>query len=171
MDPGKNRPYKNERFLFEIMGNSSEFLAQKYKKKSTRGASSVRTLACKLCKETKGETFWPPEMTRRARGLLNKKKRINGGKKKEEGRRQKEKKIQELFRQWAEMQLSYNFTWTIKPSDHPKFFLYHIRIILCPVPSFCSLWTADVFRLSHLSLRKFRKGEKRLPETRLQFKG
>ena len=45
------------------------------------------------------------------------------------------------------MQLPYNFTWTIKPSDHPKFFAYHIRIILYPVPSFCSLWTADVFRV------------------------
>ena len=149
------------------------FLNRNTKKKSLRGASSVlRTMAGKFCKDIKSETFWPPEMTRRARGRLNKKKRINGGQKKEEGRRQKEKKnIQELFRQWAEMQLSYNFTWTIKPSDHPKFFLYHIRIILCPVPSFCSLWTADVFRLSLLSLRKFRKGEKWLPETRLQFEG
>ena len=70
------------------------------KKKSTRGASSVRTLACKFCKETKGETFWPPEMTRRARGRLNKKKRINGGKK-EKGRQKTERKknIQELFGQ------------------------------------------------------------------------
>ena len=45
------------------------------------------------------------------------------------------------------MQLPYNFTWTIKPSDHPKFFAYRIRIILYPVPSFCSLWTADVLRI------------------------
>ena len=59
---------------------------------STRGASSVRTLACKLCKETKGETFWPPEMTRRARGLLNKKKRINGGKRKTKAEDRKKKK-------------------------------------------------------------------------------
>ena len=56
------------------------------------------------------------------------------------------------------MQLSYNFTWTIKPSDHPKFFLYHIRIILCPVPSFCSLWTADVFRVVASLPPKISKG-------------
>ena len=95
-----------------------------------------------------------------------------GEKKKEEGRRQKEKNnIQELFRQWAEMQLSYNFKWTIKPSDQPKFFAYHIRIILCPVPSFCSLWTADVFRVVASLPPKISEGEKRRPETRLQFEG
>ena len=89
--------------LWEIAKNS---LHRNTKKKSTRRASSVRTLACKLCKETKGETFWPPEMTRRARGRLNKKKRINGGQKKEEGRRQKEKKT---YRNCLDSELKCNF--------------------------------------------------------------
>ena len=114
--------------LWEIAKNS---LHRNTKKKSTRGASSVRTLACTLCKETKGETFWPPEMTRRARGRLNKKTDKWGKKRKREAEDRKKKNIQELFRQWAEMQLSYNFTWTIKPSDHPKFFfISHTNYIL-----------------------------------------
>ena len=51
------------------------FLNRNTKKKSLRGASSVlRTMAGKFCKDIKSETFWPPEMTRRARGRLNKKK-------------------------------------------------------------------------------------------------
>ena len=69
------------------------------------------------------------------------------------------------------MQLSYNFTWTIKPSDHPKFFAYHKRITLCPVPSFCSLWIADVFRVVASLPPKISQGEKRGPEIRLQFAG
>ena len=38
----KNRPYKNERFLFENMVNSQEFLAQKYKEKVDK-----RSFKCK----------------------------------------------------------------------------------------------------------------------------
>ena len=41
------------------------------------------------------------------------------------------------------MQLSYNFTWTIKPPDHPKFFAYHTNYTL---PCSC-LWTVDVRRV------------------------
>ena len=69
------------------------------------------------------------------------------------------------------MQLSYNFTWTIRPSDHPKFFAYHTRIILYTVPSFCSLWTADVFRVVASLPPKISEGEKRRPEICLQFAG
>ena len=83
----------------------------------------------------------------------------------------RKKNIQELFGQRVEMQLSYNFTWTIKSSDHPKFLVYHIRIILYPVPSFCSLWTADVFRVVASLPPKILEGEKRRPEIRLQFAG
>ena len=101
-------------------------------------------MAGKFCKDTKSGTFWPPQMTRRARGRLNKKKHKWG--KKERGRQEAEKKPTWIVCT-IEMQLPYNFTWTIKPPAHPKFFAYHIRIILYPVPSFCSLWTADVFRV------------------------
>ena len=103
-------------------------------------------MAGKFCKDTKSETFWPPEMTRQARGRLNKKKHKWG--KKGRGRQEAEKKPTWIVCT-IEMQLPYNFTWTIKPwpPARPKFFAYHIRIILYPVPSFCSLWTADVFRV------------------------
>ena len=71
--------------LWEIAKNSFD---RDTKKKSTRGASSVlRTIAWKFCKDTNSETFWSPEMTRRARGRPNKKKMINEGKRKRKGKK------------------------------------------------------------------------------------
>ena len=116
----------------------------------------------KFCKDTKSETFWPPEMARRARGRLNKKKARTGEKwkRKAEGRKKK-KNIEELFGSWVEMQLSYSFTWTIKPPDHPKFFAYLITnelySALFHLSVACGLQT--YFGLSLLSLRKFRGRE------------
>ena len=58
--------------LWELAKNS---LHRNTKKNSIRRNSSVlRAMAGKFCKDTKSETFWPPEMTRRARGRLNKQK-------------------------------------------------------------------------------------------------
>ena len=49
VDAGKNRSYKNERFQFEIIGNSQEFLAQKYKEKvAKRGFKCIKNNGLKI---------------------------------------------------------------------------------------------------------------------------
>ena len=137
--------------LWEIAKNSFD---RDTKKKSTRGASSVlRTIAWKFCKDTNSETFWSPEMTRRARGRPNKKKNDKWEEKEEE----RKKNIKELFGQWAEMQLSYNFNGQ---SSHPTtpsllHITYALYSSLFHLSVACGLQT--YFRSSLLSLRKGRR--------------
>ena len=124
-------------------------------------------MAGKFCTDTNFETFWPPEMTRWERGRLNKKTAyINGERKEEEGRRQKKK----TCRNCLDSELKCN-SHIISHGQSSQFFAYHIRIILYPVPSFCSLWTADVFRVVASLSPKISEGEKRRQEIRLQFAG
>ena len=136
--------------LWEIAKNSFD---RDTKKKSTRGASSVlRTIAWKFCKDTNSETFWSPEMTRRARGRPNKKKNDKGEKEEE-----RKKNIKELFGQWAEMQLSYNFNGQSSHLTTPS--LLHITYALYSslfhLSVACGLQT--YFRSSLLSFRKGRR--------------
>ena len=97
-------------------------------------------------------------MTRRARGRLNKKKAYMGEKWKRKAEGRKKKKT---YRNCLEGELKCNFHIISHGQSSnpitPSFFAYHIRIILCPVPSFCSLWTADVFRVVASLPPKFRR--------------
>ena len=137
--------------LWEIAKNSFD---RDTKKKSTRGASSVlRTIAWKFCKDTNSETFWSPEMTRRAKGRPNKKKNDKWGEKEEE----RKKNIKELFGQWAEMQLSYNFNGQSSHLTTPS--LLHITYALYSslfhLSVACGLQT--YFRSSRLAHRTGRR--------------
>ena len=67
--------------IVPVMAISNLELTRQIYSEQTNGAHAhyrepvpLRSMAGKFCKDTNSETFWPPEMKRRARGRLNKKK-------------------------------------------------------------------------------------------------